>query len=84
MEQLFLTLSPLIGSALVLIFLRLWTSELRDAVKKVASRMDCFEQSQHACQLENAKVFTTKLEHQALDTKVDEIDTRVTRLESRQ
>jgi hypothetical protein len=83
MDNILSLLSPLVGSGLVLVFLRLWTSELKDAVAKVVRRMDCFEASQHACQLDNAKNFATREEFSALSAKVDDIDTRVTRVEAR-
>jgi len=39
---------------------------------KVYSRMDCFEASQHACQLANAKDFATKEEVAHIWVSVDE------------
>lgn len=40
-------------------------------VKAVSDRMDCFEKSQHACQLANAKEFATKDELDRLTNRVD-------------
>ena len=43
--------------------------------------MDCFESSQHACQLDNAKYFATKGELHELETGVAEHERRISRFE---
>lgn len=40
-------------------------------VKAVSERMDCFEKSQHACQLANAKEFATQADLARLTDRVD-------------
>lgn len=54
-----------------------------DKLSAISKRMDCFEQSQHACQLSNAKDYATWEFVNRLDSKVDGIDTRLTRVESK-
>jgi hypothetical protein len=55
--------------------------QLKDDVGAIKARMDCFEKSQHACQLENAKDFATKVELHDVEARVNNIDSRVSRIE---
>lgn len=82
-EQALSVVSPLIGAGLVLVFMRLWTAQLGRMVETIVKRMDCFEHSQHACQLQNAREYATWEQHNLLSDKVDRMDTRLTRVESK-
>lgn len=57
--------------------------QLRDDVAVIKARMDCFEKSQHACQLDNAKEFATKVEVHDVGTRVNGLESRVSRIEGR-
>ena len=52
--------------------------DISSKIEKMSRRMDCFETSQHACQLDNTKFFATKAELHQVEEKLDR---RVTRLE---
>lgn len=75
--------APLLSAGLVIIFMRLWLSAIKDDTTKISSRMDCFEQNQHACQLDNLKTFALKHDMDILDSRVDEHGVRITRLETK-
>lgn len=49
-------------------------------IDKVYSRMDCFEASQHACQLANAKDFATKDEIGKVWERLDENSTDIAQI----
>ena len=70
-------------TGIILVVLWYGQDKILKQTERISRRMDCFESSQHACQLDNAKFFATKADACELGKKVDEIDTRVTRLESR-
>lgn len=63
-----------------LIIAVLWYGQraISDKLDKMSRRMDCFESSQHACQLDIAKSYATKSELQCVEQKLDK---RITRLE---
>lgn len=48
---------------------------------KISRRMDCFETSQHACQLDNAKFFATKAELHDVEGTLTNHESRISRLE---
>lgn len=84
MESIFLEIlrtAPTTG--LVLVVLWYGQSKILDALSKVSRRMDCFEQSQHICQLDIAKNYATKGDLCDVEQKVSDHDRRITRLESR-
>ena len=54
---------------------------VKSDVSAMKSRMDCFEKSQHSCQLENAKNFATKEDVDDVYAKVGDLDRRVSRIE---
>ena len=56
-------------------------SAVKTDVSAMKSRMDCFESSQHACQLENAKSFATKEEVDDVYAKIDDHERRISRIE---
>ena len=66
-----------------LIIAVLWYGQraISDKLDKMSRRMDCFESSQHACQLDNAKYFATKVELHEVETDVAEHERRISRLE---
>lgn len=68
-------------TAIILWALYYGLRQLKEDVSSIKSRMDCFEKSQHACQLENAKEFATKVDLDSVETRVNELDTRVSRIE---
>ena len=58
-------------------------AEIKADTKKISSRIDCIEKSQHACQLDNAKEFATKTELGALWTRSDNHESRISRVEGK-
>lgn len=70
-------------TGLILVMLWYGQSRILEALTKVTRRMDCFEQSQHACQLDNVRVFATRSEMEAVERDVSEHDRRITRLEAK-
>ena len=52
-----------------------------EKLDKMSRRMDCFEQSQHACQIANVKDFATKTDLADLETKVERHESRISRIE---
>lgn len=80
---------PLSGAGLVIWFMHRGFKKQDEAITahkastdKIASRMDCFESAQHACQLDNAKTFVTKAEHEKLEKCVIDHDRRLVRMET--
>lgn len=59
------------GPAAVLWYQRREFNKQDASISAIKSRMDCFEQSQHACQLENARHFATKDELGRIASTVD-------------
>lgn len=74
------------GPSTGLILLTIWygLKGLREDVNAVKSRMDCFEKSQHACQLDVAKDYVTKAELRRESDRLDAHETRLSKLEGRQ
>ena len=54
-----------------------------EKLDKMSRRMDCFEQSQHACQLSNVKDFATKTDLAGLEGKVERHESRISRIEGK-
>jgi hypothetical protein len=54
---------------------------LKGKLDRIERRMDCFEKSQHACQISNAKDFATWEAHGKLDGRVDDHERRISTLE---
>ena len=52
-----------------------------EKLDKMSRRMDCFEQSQHACQIANVKDFATKTDLADLEGKVERHESRISRIE---
>jgi ubiquinone biosynthesis protein UbiJ len=67
------------------IIVMLWYGQkgIVERIDKMARRMDCFEQSQHACQLANLKDFASKEELASLESKVDRHESRISRIEGK-
>ena len=63
-----------------LIVAMLWYGQkgIVEKIDKMSRRMDCFEQSQHACQLDNVRSYATKADLHCVEEKLDK---RITRLE---
>lgn len=77
--------------AVIIVFLWIMLRDLKDGqaqikadTKLINSRMDCIEKSQHACQLENAKEFATKAEVGKAWERLDDHESRISRMEGRQ
>lgn len=74
----------LFGTPLVVVFcfgLTIWL--IKSDLACIRKRMDCFEASQHACQLANAKDYATWDAVNKLDDKVGDLGGRVSKLEVR-
>ena len=69
------------GTGLIIFMLWLGQRAITQRLDKMSRRMDCFETSQHACQLDNAKYFATKDELHEVETDVAEHERRISRLE---
>lgn len=69
-----------------IIVVMLWYGQkgIIEKLDKMSRRMDCFEQSQHACQLSNLKDFASKEELASLESKVDRHESRISRIEGKQ
>lgn len=52
--------SPLLSGGLLVWLIQRGFNKQDESLSGIKKRMDCFESSQHACQLENAKSFATK------------------------
>lgn len=70
-------------TALILGGLYLAVRLLLEETRAIKKRMDCFETSQHACQLANAKDFSTKEELRDVEQRVDNHESRISRLEGK-
>ena len=70
-------------TGIILVVLWYGQDKILKQTERISRRMDCFESSQHACQLDNAKFFSTKVDVDKMGQKLDEHETRITRLESR-
>lgn len=69
------------NTGLIILSLALGIKAVLDKLATMSRRMDCFESSQHACQLDNAKYFATKGELHDVETDVAEHERRISRLE---
>lgn len=70
-------------TALILGGLYLAVRLLLEETRAIKKRMDCFEMSQHACQLDNAKYFATKSEMGESWKRIDNHESRISRLEGK-
>lgn len=70
-------------TALILLGLYLAVRKLTEEMATIKSRMDCFETSQHACQLANAKDFVTKQELGKTWDRIDDHESRISRIEGK-
>lgn len=70
-------------TALILLGLYLAVRQLKEEMATIKRRMDCFETSQHACQLANAKDFATKYELGKTWDRIDDHESRISRIEGR-
>lgn len=70
-------------TALILGGLYLAVRLLLEETRAIKKRMDCFESSQHACQLDNAKYFATKSEMGESWKRIDNHESRISRLEGK-
>lgn len=70
-------------TALILFGLYLAVRLLLEETRAIKKRMDCFETSQHACQLDNAKYFATKSEMGESWKRIDNHESRISRLEGK-
>ena len=68
-----------------LIIIVLWYGQrgIIEKLDKMSRRMDCFETSQHACQLDIAKSYATKAELHDVESDVANHESRISRLEGR-
>ena len=58
--------------------------DIKDHLEKMSKRMDCFERSQHLCQLDIAKDYATKTELRREADRLDQHEGRIARLEGKQ
>lgn len=72
------------GTGLILLMLWYGQRNITERIDKMSRRMDCFETSQHACQLEVSKTYATKDDMKATWGRLDEHETRISRMEGRQ
>jgi hypothetical protein len=70
-------------TALVLGGLYLAVRQITADLAVIKRRMDCFETSQHACQLANAKDFATKTELGKTWDRIDDHESRISRIEGK-
>lgn len=68
-----------------LIIIVLWYGQrgIIEKLDKMSRRMDCFETSQHACQLDIAKSYATKAELHDVESDVANHESRISRLEGK-
>jgi len=66
------------STGLIIVMLWYGMKEISTKMDKISRRMDCFETSQHACQLDVAKAYATKADLHCVE---DKLDKRITRLE---
>ena len=80
------------GTAAAVIIVSVWfmIRELRmdqkrtgDDVSAIRGRMDCFEKSQHACQLDIAREYATKVDLEKESERINSHETRISKLEGR-
>ena len=71
------------GPAAIIGFMQWSFLKLSDDIAAIRSRMDCFEKSQHICQLDIAKNYATKDELGDLEGRVNKHESRISRLEGR-
>jgi hypothetical protein len=66
-----------------LIVAMLWYGQkgIVEKIDKMSRRMDCFEQSQHACQLDNLKYYATRSQLHEVEVDVANHESRISRLE---
>jgi hypothetical protein len=70
-------------NCIALYVIKKWLNSVGDRMDAVASKLEMLTERLSACELENSKTYATWEQHNRLDKKVDEIDTRVVRLEER-
>lgn len=70
-------------TALVLFGLYLAVKKLMEEMAVIKRRMDCYETSQYACRLDNAKYFATKSEMGESWKRIDNHESRISRLEGK-
>ena len=68
-----------------IIIIVLWYGQrgIIEKLDKMSRRMDCFETSQHACQLDIAKSYATKAELHDVESDVANHESRISRLEGK-
>ena len=69
------------GPAFIALLLKLFFGAQNRRLSRIEARMDCFEQAQHACQLSNAREYATKEDTSKIWDRVDQHETRISRLE---
>jgi hypothetical protein len=77
------SLSTIVSAGLIIWFIKRGFDKQDGTLGDIKKRMDCFEASQHACQLSNAKEFATKEEVKAIWDKQDDHEKRISRIEGR-
>lgn len=71
------------GPAAIIGFIQWSFGKLRDDIAAIRGRMDCFERSQHICQLDIAKNYATKDELGDVNGKITNHESRISRLEGK-
>ncbi|MBI9080846.1 MAG: hypothetical protein JEY79_14045 [Pseudodesulfovibrio sp.] len=76
-------LEPLGKYAVIFLCFGLTVFLIKRDLGQIMKRMDCFESSQHACQLENAKEYATRDQLQRVDEKCDRNAEDIARLQGK-
>lgn len=71
------------STAIILVVLYLLVRRLLDDTNAIRKRMDCFEKSQHACQLDVAREYATKKDLDKESERIDSHESRISKLEGR-
>lgn len=83
------TVSPILSGILIWLLQRGFSKQdealkgQSEDIKGIKGRMDCFEKSQHACQIDVAKHYATKEEVARFSLKLDDHSERISALEAR-
>ncbi|MBG0776277.1 MAG: hypothetical protein H0S85_07545 [Desulfovibrionaceae bacterium] len=74
--------APLVGAGLVLWFIKRGFAQLEEANRRIGLRLDAIERAQAALQLAVARECATKAESDKIWDRVDDHESRLSRLEA--
>lgn len=75
--------ATVVGPGAILWFMRREFNKQDAAISAIKARMDCFETSQHTCQLENARSFATKEELRDVTDRVEKHSSDIAEIKGR-